>query len=90
MFTKQEKREIENLPTIGYWSALGGVDIKRIDTELGGETNDQYILCVVNAWQSKHTYHRVRIKYTHSKDSRAYIEIEGVKLYLDQCVRSGM
>lgn len=85
-FTKQEKASIAAMPTIGYWSNLGGVEVKQVE-HAGTE---DYVICVVNAWFGTHTYHRLRIKYTHTKDARPYIDFEGTKLYLDQCVRSGM
>lgn len=85
-FTKQEKAHIKALPTLGYWSSLGGVEIKRFE-DTDGET---YVICIINAWGWKSSYHRLRIKYTHTKDARPYIEFEGVKLYLDQCIRSRM
>ena len=81
-FTRQEKRELDNLPTIGYWSALGGVEVKKVEYGI-----EDYIVCISNAWGGKKAYHRVRIKYTHAKDSREYIDIEGTKLYLDQGVK---
>ena len=85
MMTSQEKAKIEAMPTIGYWSALGGVEVKSIENGI-----EDYVVCVANAWYGKHTVHRLRIKYTHSKDSRAYIVLDGYKPYLDECLRSGM
>ena len=79
----QEQLEIENLPTIGYWSALGGVEVKRIHTVF-----EEYVWCIAHAWSGKRTAHRLRIQYTHAKNSRAYIKLEGHKLYMDECLRT--
>jgi len=83
--TQQEKEYFESLPTIGYWSTLGGVEVKSIEHGI-----EDYLVCVVGAWTGVRTVHRLRVKYTHSKDARAYVSFEGTKLYLDQCLRTGI
>jgi hypothetical protein len=83
-YTMKEKYEIENMPTIGYWSALCGVEVKKIEHGV-----EDYVICVANAWVGKHTYHRLRVQYTHAKDSRSYVILDGVKLYMDDCLRTG-
>jgi len=78
--TSKEKAALEEMPTVGYWSELGGVEVKKIEYGV-----DDYVLCISNAWYGKHSYHRVRIDY--GTDSRSYVRIHSVKLYLDECIR---
>lgn len=83
--TDNEKRAIDALPTIGYWSALGGVELKRIEHGI-----EDYCICRVGSWKSKPTYHRVRVQYPNVKrvEPRPFIVINYEKFYLEDCIRS--
>ena len=83
--TSIEKRQIDEMPTIGYWSALGGVEVKKVEHGI-----EDYIICKVGAWQGNPTYHRVKIKYTDTKykEPKPYIVIRWERLFLDDCILS--
>lgn len=71
------KQEILTAQYIGYWSELGGVELK-------GMSDDQEEAYVVsNAWYGTNTAHRVKVYMT----SRPHIRIFGHKLYFDECIR---
>ena len=81
--TNKTKVLIDNMTTIGYWSELGGVEVK--DIILGIE---ERAICISNAWYGKRSYHNVCINYT--KSDRPYIKIHNHRLYLDECLRDTM
>lgn len=85
--TNAEKiRIIESAPVIGYWSCLGGVEVRFIDYTPDG------IMCYVkaNAWCGKPTYHirKVSEQYTNDGRHRDNIKIYNQRLYLDECLRA--
>ena len=71
-----KKSEIIEMPTIGYWSALGGLEVKKIEYGI----ND-YCLCVSGAWNGKKTTHRVKIY------DEGYIRLHGYKFEFSDCLR---
>ena len=73
------KKEIIAMKTKGYWSALGGVEVK--DFQFGTE---DYCICVSGAWCSQKSVHRVKIHH----GDRTYIKLNGVRLHLDECIRT--
>lgn len=75
----KKKSDILDMPTIGYWSCFGGVEIK--DIEFG--IND-YCLCVSGAWCGKKTLHKVMIYYN---TSTPYIKLYGIRLKFNECLR---
>ncbi len=83
--SKVEKLQIQSSPTIGYWSALGGVEVIRFE-----HLDEDYIVCKMNAWSGHPTYHRVKVNYplTKFKESRPYIVLHWQRLYLDECLRA--
>ena len=83
--TDIEKRQIDEMPTIGYWSALGGIELKKVEHGI-----EDYAICTVGAWQGNPTYHRVKIKYTRPKhiEPKAYIVIRFQMFYLNDCILS--
>lgn len=81
-FTRLEKATIEEMKTVGYWSALGGVEVKSVE-----HGTEDYVICVANSWYGHHTYHKLRVYYLPST-SRPYISIDNHRLYLDQCIRN--
>lgn len=72
---------MSNTNTIGYWSALGGIEVKEIRYEI-----DDKIVCVSNAWYGKPKTHTVRIYYT--QNGRPYINLYGLRFHLDECIRA--
>ena len=83
--TDIEKRQLDKLPTIGYWSALGGVEVKKVEH---GDVD--YLICRVPSWKREPTYHRVKVQYPNVKgvEPRPFIVIHYEKFYLDECTRS--
>ena len=64
---------------IGYWSALGGVEVQEIIYGI-----EDKVKCISNAWYGKPIKHCVKIYYT----TRPYIRLHGYRLYLDECLRA--
>ena len=82
--TKTEKLEIIDMPPVGYWSALGGVEVKKI--EHGFEDR---CICVSNAWHSGSDakgVHKLKIRYDYKKDD-SFVIIFGKQLYFSECIR---
>lgn len=76
-------REIISLPSVAYYSGLSGLEIKCIEYGV----NDR-VLCVSSAWyggEKAKRVHRVRIQYT--RTGRAFIRVNGWRVYLDECIR---
>ena len=69
-----------NETTKGYWSALGGVEVK--DFAYGVE---DYCYCVSGAWIGKRTCHKVKIRYS---EKGPYIVLHGCRLYFNECIAS--
>lgn len=85
--THKEKREIiESLPIIGYWSVLGGVEVRKIEY-----TPDGIMFWVkANAWSSSPTYHirKVTEQYTVDERHPDNIRVYNQRLYLHDCLRA--
>lgn len=76
---------IEESRVIGYWSCLGGVEVRKIDY-----TPDGIMFWIkANAWCSKPTYHRTKVieQYTSDGAHRDHVKIYNQRLYLDDCLR---
>ena len=87
--TEKAKIVIDTIPTLAYWSACGGIEVKDV-REKYGET---YIRCISNAWQGRRgrrNYHNLKVFYTNPtiKEPRAYIVIKGRRYYIDECLRT--
>lgn len=80
MENKTKKQICNELETVAYISACGGLEIKKIIYGI----ND-YILCVSGTWTSKKAYHKLMIKYNAAGD--AYIMLQGYKLLLSDAIR---
>ena len=76
--TKSEKQNYLNKKSIGYWSALGGAEVKDIEYGI----ND-YAVIVIGAWSSEKSVHRVRMYYN---GRRYYVVINNYRLYFDECI----
>ena len=84
--TKEVRVAIDNMPTVAYWSAGGGIEVKAVREQYG----EIYLKCVSNAWCGHRRYHNLKVFYTNPriKASRAYILINGKRYYLDECLRA--
>lgn len=75
-----KKRDtILQMRTIGYWSALGGLEVKQIAHGIEDEC-----ICVSGAWCSKKSVHRVKIHY---ETESPYIVIKGQRFHFNECIR---
>lgn len=77
---KEDKKRILEMPTIATcWEDYpGGVEIKEIEYGI-----DDYCLCATQTMTDKPSVHRVKIHY----DDRAYINLNGFRVYMDDCLR---
>jgi len=77
---KTEKQRIIATPTIATcWEDYpGGVEIKEIEYGI-----EDYCLCVTQTMTANPRAHRVLIHY----DDRPYINIDGFRIYMDDCLR---
>ena len=85
--TSKAKQTLDKLPTIGYWSTAGGIEVKEIYDQAGAT----YCRCISNAWHGRKRYHNVQVHYTAGgkfKESRAYILIDGMRYYFEDCLRA--
>ena len=84
--TKEVKVAIDNMPTVAYWSAGGGIEVKNIHEQYG----ETYIMCISNTWNGRRNHHNLKVFYTNPriKEPRAYILINGRRYYLDECLRT--
>lgn len=74
-------REIcESNPTIGYYSGLSGIEIKKIENGI-----DDYVYCVSGAWSSKKRYHKLKVHYS---NKGAYIVVDGTRYYMSEFLRT--
>lgn len=80
--TKEEKAICTDLPTIGYWSALGGVEVKQIDHTVDGI----FVYCESGAWVGQFRPHKLKVRT--DRNGREYVRICSYKLYLDECLRA--
>lgn len=78
--TKAEKKSIYDRRTIGYWSEMGGVEVKGFEYGI-----EDYCLCVVGSFTGNWTAHRLKIHYS-GEDS--YIVIRGRHLKFSECIRN--
>ena len=80
MTREQEKAYLE-APSVGYWSAYSGVEVKEIEYGI-----DDYLICVAGTFIGRPKVHRVKIRYDHDRD---YVVLDGHRFYLDDCLRTG-
>lgn len=85
---KYEKQAlIESMPIIGYWSCLGGVEVRHIEDSIDGTR----LYVKANAWHGKPSYHILKVlsRFTQT-DTVNYISLFGYHLRLDECIREGI
>lgn len=78
--TKKEKEAYINKKTIGYWSALSGLEVKEIIHGI-----EDYCICVSGAWCGNYTVHKAIIHY---ETERPYIKIKGIRFHFDECIKN--
>lgn len=78
--SNREKEMWKESSPIGYWSAIGGVEVKTILYGI-----DDYVVCVSNAWYGHKSVHKVKIRYNAKGDD--YVIVAGRRLYLKDCIR---
>lgn len=69
------------MPTLGYWSALNGVEVKEF--HLG---SDEKVTVIANAWGGQKSVHTVKVNY--NKAGEAYIIVCRTTPYLRDCIRN--
>ena len=75
-----KKEYCENLPTVAYYSGMGGLEVKFI--EYG---TDDHVYLVAGAWNGKKSYHRLKIIYS---GKSAYIRLFGQRCPLSEFIRT--
>lgn len=78
-----KKTDMREMRTIGYWSALGGVEVKNIDG------NREQLWCVTAVWSGGgcNNCHKVKIQY--NAKGEPYIRLFNQRFYLSDCIRTG-
>lgn len=78
------KREYcESRESIAYYSGLNGLEIKGVEYGI-----DDYIYCVSGVWGGGKGYHRCKVQYT--RGGRAFFQVFGHRVPLDECIRMGV
>lgn len=80
---KNRLETLLSMKTEGYWSAIGGVEVK----EIKDEDCEQYVYCISNAWGGEKQAHRVKVQYSR-KDSEPFVVVHGYRLYMRDCMRT--
>jgi len=80
--TNETKRKIKEEKTIGYWSVLGGLELKKIEYGI-----EDYAFVVSGAWNGKRNVHKLKIKQSRLGDY-VYIQLGNTKYYFDECIRN--
>lgn len=71
-------KNYSKMETKGYWSALGGLELKDILYGI-----EDYALVVSGTWVGKPKSHKLKIYYGH----RPYIKLNGYVFPFDECLR---
>ena len=85
--TAKEKREIiDNSPVLGYWSNLGGVEVRKIEDT----PNGIMFYVKANVQSNKPTYHirKVSIRWSNDGAHQDNIKVYNQRLYLADCLRA--
>lgn len=75
--TKAEKQAAIESKTVGYWSVLGGVELKRIEYGI-----TDYAVCVTGTFAGKPSVHRLKVRFGD------YVVLYGNRLYFADCIRA--
>lgn len=71
-------KDYRDMPTVGYWSDMGGVEVKEIQYGI-----DDYALVVAGTMSSTPTSHRLKIYYN---SQEPYIRLHGRRLKFSDCM----
>ena len=71
-------KDYRDMPTVGYWSDMGGVEVKEIQYGL-----DDYALVVAGTMSSSPTSHKLKIYYNNTEP---YIRLHGRRLKFSDCM----
>lgn len=78
---------MQSKPTIGYWSEMGGVEVKMI--EFDADLMEDVVFGFVGTFSgTPKPFSRVIQYTTASKDPRAYINLNKHLLFMDECIRN--
>ena len=75
-----KKQMCLNNKSFGYYSGLGGLELKHIEYGI----ND-YVYCVSGAWCNNKSYHKVKINY--DSKGNPYIMVHGYKVPFEEIIR---
>lgn len=77
-----KKYEMRTMKTIGYWSAFGGVEVKKVDER------EEKIWCVSNVWSGGgcNNCHKVKIQY--NAEGEPFVRLFNQRFYLHDCIRA--
>lgn len=75
----------KSAPTIGYWSCMGGVEVKFIED---GDDYETYVTGLIGTFAGTPKPFQRKVQYTLTAESRAYINLNGTHLFLDECIRN--
>lgn len=80
-----EIARIKEARTIGYWSCMGGVEVKFVED---GPDYTTYIKGVMGTFAGTPKVFQRAVQYTNNAEPREYIVINHTRLYLDECIRT--
>lgn len=72
------KNNIDNMPSISYFSGFGGLEIKKIEYGI-----EDYVLYVSGAWVGIRKPHRKKIYYS----NQPYFIHNGARIHFCECIR---
>ena len=87
--SKTKAEQLMKMPTIGYWSELGGVEVKEIVEDNGNFETEIYGIEGTFAGTPK-AFRRVLQYGSQSRNPRDYINLHNHILYMDECIRNGI
>lgn len=72
-----------NKPSLGYWSCLGGVEVKEIIYDI-----EDYVVVVTNSFNTlPYKKHLTKLLVKYNKNVDPFISFNGYKLYMADCIR---
>lgn len=78
-----KRKYCESRESIAYCSCFNGLEIKGVEYGI-----DDYIYCISGAWGDGKGYHRCKVQYTCG--GRAFFQVFGHRVPLDECIRMGV
>lgn len=77
--TATEKKKYMEMPTIGYYSGFGGIEIKGIEYGI-----EDHVIFVANSMAGKRSVHRAMIHYT---DKHTYFRFAHNMISFEEIIR---